>query len=324
MRRPSRTAPTMVAKLSSSSTMCAASRATSVPMRPMATPMSARAQRGRVVHAVAGHRHDLAALLQRPDDPDLVLGRHARVHPHVAHPLAQRLTRECGQLRPGQHRPVSVVDPQAAGDGSRGGGVVAGDHHRRMPAVRHVATALARLLARRVQQPHQPQERAAPAPTSAAVRGERGKVPHRHRQHAQAPRRHPLRRPQRLVRVKRHAAAVRRQPVHAPRQHPLRRALGERHCAVGPRCSVVIRARSEEKGTSATRGSRTSSSARRYPAAAAARYSATSVGSPSGSPSAPAAASLLSASASSSDASHAVRRNRAAGVDRPSTRMRFW
>ena len=41
MRRPSRTAATMVAKLSSSSTRLDASRATSVPPLPMATPMSA-------------------------------------------------------------------------------------------------------------------------------------------------------------------------------------------------------------------------------------------------------------------------------------------
>jgi hypothetical protein len=67
--------PTMVAKLSSSSTRLAASRATSVPPRPMATPMSA-AQRGRVVHAVAGHRDELALRLQGAHDADLL----RRVH----------------------------------------------------------------------------------------------------------------------------------------------------------------------------------------------------------------------------------------------------
>jgi hypothetical protein len=46
MRRPSRTAATMVVKLSSSSTTYAASRATSVPVMPMATPMSARLSAG--------------------------------------------------------------------------------------------------------------------------------------------------------------------------------------------------------------------------------------------------------------------------------------
>ena len=41
MRRPSSTAPTMVAKLSSASTMSATPLVTSVPVMPMPTPMSA-------------------------------------------------------------------------------------------------------------------------------------------------------------------------------------------------------------------------------------------------------------------------------------------
>jgi len=45
MRRPSSTAATMVAK-SSASTMSAASLLTSVPVTPMATPMSARCRAG--------------------------------------------------------------------------------------------------------------------------------------------------------------------------------------------------------------------------------------------------------------------------------------
>ncbi len=44
--RPSSMAATMLAKLSSSSTMSAASRATSVPVRPMAMPMSALRRAG--------------------------------------------------------------------------------------------------------------------------------------------------------------------------------------------------------------------------------------------------------------------------------------
>lgn len=46
MRRPARTASTSEAKLSSSSTSAAASRATSVPRRPIATPMSAALSAG--------------------------------------------------------------------------------------------------------------------------------------------------------------------------------------------------------------------------------------------------------------------------------------
>ena len=49
--------------------MAAASRATSVPRMPIATPTSAFLQRRRVVDAVAQHGHDLAAGLQCGDDP---------------------------------------------------------------------------------------------------------------------------------------------------------------------------------------------------------------------------------------------------------------
>ena len=76
-RGPARRRRRCVAKSSSSSTRSAASRATSVPDRPIATPMSASLQRRAVVHAVAGHGHHVAAALQRPGDAQLVLGRDA-------------------------------------------------------------------------------------------------------------------------------------------------------------------------------------------------------------------------------------------------------
>ena len=62
--RPSSTAASMEAKLSSVSTMSAASLATSVPVMPMATPMSAWRERRGVVDAVAGHGHHVALALQ--------------------------------------------------------------------------------------------------------------------------------------------------------------------------------------------------------------------------------------------------------------------
>ena len=61
--RPSSTAVTIDAKLSSVRTMSAASFVTSVPVMPMATPMSAVLERRGVVDAVAGHGHDLASPL---------------------------------------------------------------------------------------------------------------------------------------------------------------------------------------------------------------------------------------------------------------------
>ena len=72
--RPSSTASTIVAKLSSVSTMSAASLVTSVPVIPMAMPMSAALTAGRVVDAVARHRDHVAAGLPRVDDLQLVLG----------------------------------------------------------------------------------------------------------------------------------------------------------------------------------------------------------------------------------------------------------
>jgi len=79
MPRPSSTAATIDAKLSSRSVIAAASLATSVPVMPMATPMSARLSAGRVVHAVAGHGYDVPAALQGRNDAELVGGRHACV-----------------------------------------------------------------------------------------------------------------------------------------------------------------------------------------------------------------------------------------------------
>ena len=64
MPRPPSTALTIVAKLSSVRIMSAASFVTSVPVIPIATPMSARLSAGRVVDAVAGHRDDVALALE--------------------------------------------------------------------------------------------------------------------------------------------------------------------------------------------------------------------------------------------------------------------
>ncbi len=53
---------------------------------------------GRVVHAVAGHRDDLAVGLECRDDSDLVLGVHARVHANVLGAGAQLLVGHLGEL----------------------------------------------------------------------------------------------------------------------------------------------------------------------------------------------------------------------------------
>ena len=88
--RPSLTAAVIEAKLSSASTISAASFATSVPLIPMATPMSAFLSGGRIVDPVAGHRHDLLVRLDRLHEAELVLGARAGEYVDVADPLLQR------------------------------------------------------------------------------------------------------------------------------------------------------------------------------------------------------------------------------------------
>ena len=148
MPRPSRTAATMLAKLSSARTMSDASRVTSVPVRPMAMPMCASRSAGRVVDAVAGHRHDRAPRLPVAHDAQLVLGRRARVHdrlgvlarahdPHLARdgravvgwspvimtvriPAARAAaTASIASVRGGSAIPTSPTQPQVALLGAR-------------------------------------------------------------------------------------------------------------------------------------------------------------------------------------------------------------
>ena len=94
----------MVAKLSSVSTSAAASRATSVPWRPIAIADVGAREGGRVVDAVARHGDDLPARLQLLDQGELAFR---------AHPAANRLRRK----------------PELAADGLGGEPLIAGEHH---------------------------------------------------------------------------------------------------------------------------------------------------------------------------------------------------
>ena len=160
----------MVAKLSSSSTRLAASRATSVPPRPMATPMSARLQRRRVVDAVAGHGDELARAPAAPRRcGSSAPGRRARRR-------APGRTRAQGRRRPARParrrsapRPCSSRDDaQPARNGARRGRVVAGDHHRRDAGAQAVAHRGGGLRPRRVDQADQADQRAGPARSACA------------------------------------------------------------------------------------------------------------------------------------------------------------
>ena len=57
------------------------------------------AQRRGVVHAVAGHGHDVAPALERLDDPHLVLGRHPGAHADAVDLLGELLVGHRGRAR---------------------------------------------------------------------------------------------------------------------------------------------------------------------------------------------------------------------------------
>ena len=86
-------------------------------------------QRGRIVHAVAGHGDDRAARLQRLDDAQLVLGIDARVDRHLAHRAPERVVGHLLELRAGDRTPLAS-DAELRGDDRGGGRMVAGDHDR--------------------------------------------------------------------------------------------------------------------------------------------------------------------------------------------------
>ena len=85
-----------------------------------------------VVHAVAGHGHELVAGLQSADDAQLLGGVDAGVHPHALHQLLKRGLVELSQLLAGQHQVLGRGNnAQAFGYGLGRELVVAGNHHGR-------------------------------------------------------------------------------------------------------------------------------------------------------------------------------------------------
>ena len=103
----------------------------------------------RVVHAVPGHRHDLALRLQRPDDPQLVLGRHPGEHVLVQDERVQRLVGEAIELG-AAHRRLAVADTELASDRPCRQRVITGDHDRPDPCRPARRDRLPDLVARRV------------------------------------------------------------------------------------------------------------------------------------------------------------------------------
>ena len=97
MMRPSSTAATMVAKLSSSSTMSEASLDTSVPVMPMATPMSAFFSAGASFTPSPVMATMCPVALQRLHDLQLVSGETRAKTETSSTTSAKLLVRQTGQ-----------------------------------------------------------------------------------------------------------------------------------------------------------------------------------------------------------------------------------
>ena len=129
MPRPSSTAATIDAKLSSVSVMAAASLTDVRSGDSHGDADVGLLERGRIVHAVAGHRHDVTSLLQRRDDTQLVGGRNAGINSTFFHRALEVRLAHRFQFAPGDY-PARVEQAQFAGNRLRRHGMIAGDHDR--------------------------------------------------------------------------------------------------------------------------------------------------------------------------------------------------
>ena len=105
---------------------------------------------GRVVHAVARHRHDLSARFERRDYAQLVLRRDARVDRQVVDIGRQFFIRKQVQLRAGNDLVFRGRDPNLTCHGERRRGMIAGDHHRANAGRLAFCHRDARFFARRI------------------------------------------------------------------------------------------------------------------------------------------------------------------------------
>ena len=142
---------------------------------------------------------------QGVDDAHLVFGFYTRVDPNRFRLVLQFFFAHAVQLAAAQHRAVLLENPDAAGDGAGGAGVVARDHHRRDPRLLTFGNGGLDLRTLGVFHADQPEH------TKGAIA-----LAHRHGEHAQ-----PFRR----------QAVVAAEPIArfaAQRRHRLRRALADR------------------------------------------------------------------------------------------------
>ena len=155
--RPTSTAATIVAKLSSASTMSAASLETSVPVIPMATPMSAAFSAGASLTPSPVIATVMPCALQGIDDPELVLRIDPGVDRHLPHRPVEFRVRHRLELGPG-HRPAVGGDAELGRNDRRRLRVIAGDHDRPDPGALRARDRFSGLVPRRVDHADQPEE----------------------------------------------------------------------------------------------------------------------------------------------------------------------
>ena len=282
MRRPSSTAATIVEKSSSARIMSEASLLTSVPVMPMATPMSARRSAGASLTPSPVMATTAPRRAPGVDDAQLLLGVRARVDAHVLDARGERRRRRAPRARsPVIDLTPVAEDAQALRDRGRRELVVAGDHDRADAGRAALRDGGGSSLARRVGQRHDAHEAQVALDRRRARPGRRQRRRRRARAPGSRPRRSPrppCGRPARRLAwsVARSGAMDSRAPLTATQ-----RASPTSGSRPSPGAwTVVMRRRSASKLTSASRGICVRRSAWRTPSLPAKDTSAPSVGSP--------------------------------------------
>ena len=264
IERPSSTAATIEAKLSSARTMSAAPFATSVPVMPIATPMSAALRAGAsftpspvmaAISPLAFSARTMRSLCSGATRAYTETSRTACSQDRVVHPL---------KLGAGEGPLAGGGDAELARDGRRGDRVVTGDHQRSHAGPARPGDRGAGLGSRRVDHPHHPEPDRAPAPPPrrARRRGRRGGVCDRRRRWSAGRGGEPLRS---LPRTSWRRTSVSGR-VAPPTRSSVQRARRTSGAPLAKRSTrsrsspsawaVLMSFRSDENGTSPTRGKR--------------------------------------------------------------------
>ena len=155
-------------------------------------------QRRRIVHAVAQHRDDGAAGLQRGDDLQLVLRGDSAEHPRLANGRRKVGARHRIEVPAFNHPLVALEKAELAADRFGGEPLITGQHHRPESGATQPRDRGLHAGGRRIGETDESGEREIPQRTLRRL----GHAAERHPQHAQAgPRQRVVGVPQRLARL---------------------------------------------------------------------------------------------------------------------------